>query len=111
MLKSPVNEDIVDHNLGIRSDAHPENYMGLVRETSQLLSRLPMHLATDLFASATRVKLAANQVLFLAGDPGDSCYRVEDGLLKVTMVSRSGIERILSFISRGGIVGELAILD
>jgi CRP-like cAMP-binding protein len=27
------------------------------------------------------------------------------------MVSRSGIERILSFISRGGIVGELAILD
>ena len=83
----------------------------LVRETSQLLSRLPTHLATDLFASATRVKLAANQVLFLAGDPGDSCYRVEDGLLKVTMVSRSGIERILSFISRGGIVGELAILD
>jgi CRP/FNR family transcriptional regulator, cyclic AMP receptor protein len=85
--------------------------MGLVRETSQLLSRLPAHLATDLFASATRVKLAENQVLFLAGDPGDSCYRVEDGLLKVTMVSRSGIERILSLISRGGIVGELAILD
>jgi len=111
MLKSPVNEEIVDHNLGIRSDARPEDYMGLVRETSQLLSRLPTHLATDLFASATRVKLTANRVLFLAGDPGDSCYRVEDGLLKVTMVSRSGIERILAFISRGGIVGELAILD
>ena len=85
--------------------------MGLVQETGQLLSRLPTHLATDLFASATRVKLAADQVLFLADDPGDSCYRVEDGLLKVTMVSRSGTERILSFISRGGIVGELAILD
>ena len=106
-----VDEDIVDHNLGIRSDARPEDYMDLVRETSQLLSRLPTHLASDLFASATRVKLAANQVLFLADDPGDSCYRVEDGLLKVTMVSRSGIERILSFIGRGGIVGELAILD
>ena len=85
--------------------------MGLVPETAQLLSRLPTHLATDLFASAKPVKLAADQVLFLADDPGDSCYRVEDGLLKVTMVSRSGIERILSFISRGGIVGELAILD
>jgi hypothetical protein len=70
MAKSPVNEDIVDHNLGIRSDARPEGY--LLRETSQLLSRLPTHLATDLFASATRVKLAANQVLFLAGDPGDA---------------------------------------
>ena len=47
------------------------------------------------------MKLAENQVLFLAGDPGDSCYRVEDGLLKVTMVSRTGIERILSLISLG----------
>ena len=85
--------------------------MGLVPETAQLLSRLPTHLANDLFASAARVKLTADQVLFLADDPGDCCYRVEDGLLKVTMVSRSGTERILSFISRGGIVGELAILD
>jgi hypothetical protein len=93
-------------------DARPvaEGCMGLVPET-QLLSRLPTHLATDLFASANPVKLPADQVLFLADDPGDSCYRVEDGLLKVTMVSRSGTERILSFISRGGIVGELAILD
>jgi CRP/FNR family transcriptional regulator, cyclic AMP receptor protein len=85
--------------------------MGLVPETAQLLSRLPTHLTTDLFAGANPVKLAADQVLFLADDPGDSCYRVEVGLLKVTMVSRSGIERILSFIGRGGIVGELAILD
>ena len=61
--------------------------MGLVPETTQLLSRLPTHLATDLFASANPVKLAADQVLFLADDPGDSCYRVEDGLLKVIMVS------------------------
>jgi CRP/FNR family transcriptional regulator, cyclic AMP receptor protein len=85
--------------------------MGFVPDSAQLLSRLPPHLATDLFASAKPVKLAADQVLFLADDPGDSCYRVEVGLIKVTMVSRSGIERILSFIGRGGIVGELAILD
>ena len=85
--------------------------MSLTLDTPQLLSRLPTHLATDLFACANRVKLAADQVLFLADDPGDSCYRVEVGLLKVTMVSRSGIERILSFIGRGEIVGELAILD
>ena len=85
--------------------------MSLTLDTPQLLSRLPTHLAADLFSYANRVKLAADQVLFLADDPGDSCYRVEVGLLKVTMVSRSGIERILSFIGRGEIVGELAILD
>jgi CRP/FNR family cyclic AMP-dependent transcriptional regulator len=75
--------------------------MAFEPDSAQLLSRLPTHLTTDLFAGGNPVKLAADQVLFLAGDPGDSCYRVELGLLKVTMVSRSGIERILSFIGRG----------
>lgn len=50
-------------------------------------------------------------MLFLAGDAGDGCYRVEDGLLKVTMVSRSGSERILAFLGPGDIVGELSIID
>jgi CRP-like cAMP-binding protein len=85
--------------------------MSLTPDSPQLLLQLPTHLVTDLFAGAKPVKLAADQCLFLADDPGDSCYRVEVGLLKVTMVSRSGIERILSFIGRGEIVGELAILD
>ena len=92
---------------GIFFGGKPERcaYMAFEPDSAQLLSRLPTHLTTDLFAGANPVKLAADQVLFLAGDPGDSCYRVELGLLKVTMVSRSGIERILSFIGRGGIVG------
>jgi CRP/FNR family transcriptional regulator, cyclic AMP receptor protein len=49
--------------------------------------------------------------LFRAGDSGDGCYRVEDGLLKVTMVWSSGAERILAFLGRGAIVGELSIID
>jgi hypothetical protein len=35
--------------------------MGLAPDSSQLLSRLPTHLATDLFADARTVKLAADQ--------------------------------------------------
>ena len=57
------------------------------------------------------MKLNADEVLFLAGDAGDGCYRVEDGLLKVTMVSRGGTERILAFLGPGAIVGELSIID
>jgi CRP/FNR family transcriptional regulator, cyclic AMP receptor protein len=76
-----------------------------------LLSALPQHLAADLFTSATPVKLDGDDVLFLAGDAGDGCYRVEDGLLKVTMVSRAGGERILAFLGPGAIVGELSMLD
>jgi len=74
-----------------------------------LLSELQEHLSADLFASATPVRLAADEVLFLAGDAGNGCYRVEDGLVKVTMMSRAGVERILAFLGPGAIVGELVI--
>jgi CRP/FNR family transcriptional regulator, cyclic AMP receptor protein len=66
---------------------------------------------TQLFGRAVTVRLKTDEVLFLAGDPGDGCYRVDDGLLKVAMVSRTGKERILAFLSRGAIVGEMSIID
>jgi CRP/FNR family transcriptional regulator, cyclic AMP receptor protein len=78
---------------------------------ASLLSALPEHLSANLFAAATPVRLAGDEVLFLAGDVGDGCYRVEEGLLKVTMVSRAGSERILAFLGPGAIVGELSIID
>jgi CRP/FNR family transcriptional regulator, cyclic AMP receptor protein len=79
--------------------------------TSNLFSGLPQSLSALLFANAKPVHLAAGQVLFVAGDPGDGCYRVGNGLLKVCIVSASGGERILSILGPGAIVGELAVLD
>jgi CRP-like cAMP-binding protein len=93
----------------------PRNAFGLgsrlVRRHLRLLSELPAALSTKLFANANRVRLAAGKILFRAGAPGDGCYRVEDGLLKVTMVSSSSNERILEFLGPGAIVGELSIID
>ena len=81
------------------------------RISQNLFSELPKPLAADLFAGAKSHQLPADKVLFMAGDPGDGCYRVDDGLLKVTMVSRSGSERILAFLGKGAIVGELSMID
>jgi CRP/FNR family cyclic AMP-dependent transcriptional regulator len=81
------------------------------RVNQSLLSALPEHLSADLFAGATPAQITSDENLFMAGDAGDGCYRVEDGLLKVTMVSRSGTERILAFLGPGAIVGELSIID
>ena len=83
----------------------------LKRTSPSLLSGLPEHLSASLFKTATTRTVAANEILFMAGDSGDGCYRVEDGLLKVTMLSRSGGERILAFLGQGAIVGELSMLD
>jgi CRP/FNR family cyclic AMP-dependent transcriptional regulator len=76
-----------------------------------LLSVLPTELAAALFATARPHRLKADQTLFTAGDPGDGCYRVEQGLLKVSMIAPSGAERILAIVGPGGIVGELSTID
>jgi CRP/FNR family transcriptional regulator, cyclic AMP receptor protein len=79
--------------------------------SANLFSVFPEKLAARLFANAKPTKLAADEVLFLAGDPGDGCYRVEQGLLKVSMIAPTGAERILAIVGSGGIVGELSTID
>ena len=76
-----------------------------------LLSVLPKDLAAALFAAARPHKLDADETLFTAGDPGDGCYRVEKCLLKVSVVSPSGGERILAILGPGELVGEFAMID
>jgi hypothetical protein len=50
--------------------------MAFERDSAQLLSRLPTHLATDLFASAKPVKLAADQAAPTAtGSPAPATRR------------------------------------
>jgi CRP-like cAMP-binding protein len=76
-----------------------------------LFSAFPKNLSALLFANAKVVRLSAGEALFLAGDPGDGCYRVEQGLLKVSIIAPSGAERILAIVGVGGIVGELSVID
>ncbi len=64
-----------------------------------------------MLAHAKPKHLAADEVLFLAGDPGDGFYRLDEGLLKVSIASATGAERILAILGPGAIVGDLAIID
>ncbi len=82
-----------------------------LRASTNLLSDLPDRLSAGLLGGATPRKLAADEVLFVAGDPGNGFYRVEEGLLKISIVSASGAERILAILGPGSIVGDLAIID
>ena len=79
--------------------------------TSNVLSGLPKRLASKLFAGATPYPLKSGQALFRAGDPGDGCYRVEQGLMKVVVASPQGEERIIAILGPDAIVGELAMID
>ncbi len=76
-----------------------------------MLADLPDSVSAGLLAGATPRRLAAGEVLFLAGDPGDGFYRLDEGLLKVSIASPSGGERILAILGPGSVVGDLTILD
>ena len=80
-------------------------------ETPTILPRLPQSLAAQLFASASSHQLKAGEALFVRGAPGDGCYRLEQGLLKVVITSPRGEERILAILGPGSIAGELALID
>jgi CRP/FNR family cyclic AMP-dependent transcriptional regulator len=81
----------------------------MARDT--LLSMLPVDLSAGLLAQARAVHLDPGQTLFFGGDPGDGCYRVDEGLVKVHVISPSGGDRILAILGPGMIVGDLSMLD
>jgi CRP/FNR family transcriptional regulator, cyclic AMP receptor protein len=94
----------------------PRNFSGVVATMlgparANLLSVIPEKLSARLFANAKPIRLSANEVLFIAGDPPDGCYLVGQGMLKVSIIASSGAERILAIIGPGGIVGELSTID
>src|SRR2546421_11645516 len=76
-----------------------------------LLAALPAELSQSLFAKARPVSLKADQTLFMVGDEGDGCYRVEEGLLKASIAAPAGGERILAVLGPGSVVGELSMID
>src|SRR5207244_13135294 len=80
-------------------------------DSSCILPTLPIPCSGRLLANARRQSLAEREVLFQGGDVAGGCYRLEQGLLKVSIASPQGDERILTILGPGSIVGELAIID
>jgi CRP-like cAMP-binding protein len=79
--------------------------------TESFLVALPTELSQSLFTNARPLSLKADQTLFVAGDEGDGCYRVEEGLLKASIAVPAGGERILAILGPGAVVGELSMID
>jgi CRP/FNR family cyclic AMP-dependent transcriptional regulator len=76
-----------------------------------ILSGLPSEFSSRLLARAPTISLEKGQTLFEIGAIGDGCYWLEEGVLKVSVASSQGAERILAILGPGSIVGELAMLD
>ena len=62
-------------------------------------------------ARAPSHRLKAGDPLFEAGDKGDGCYRLDKGVLKVSLRSPQGGERIIGVLAEGSVVGDLGMID
>jgi len=82
-----------------------------VSPPESLLAALPPELSQGLFAEASKIRLAADQTLFFAGEEGDGCYRVDESMLKASVIEPGGGERILAVLGPGSVVGELSMID
>ena len=83
---------------------------GILRGTD-LLGSVP---TADLEAVAARSRertFRRGQILFIAGDPGDTVIVVISGRVKVVVRSADGGELTLTVVGPGGMFGELSVAD
>jgi CRP/FNR family cyclic AMP-dependent transcriptional regulator len=71
----------------------------------------PFKALAGIFRKAEGVEHSAGELVFSEGDPADACYWVERGLVKVSVASPQGEERIIALLGPGSILGELALID
>jgi CRP/FNR family transcriptional regulator, cyclic AMP receptor protein len=76
-----------------------------------LLRHLRPEELSRLAASATLVRHRPQATIFQKGDPGGSMMAVVRGRVKICTYSADGKELVLNIIDRGGLFGEIALLD
>jgi CRP-like cAMP-binding protein len=76
-----------------------------------LLKHLQAEELSRLAASATLARHRAQATIFQHGDPGTSMMAVVSGRVKICNYSADGKEMVLNIIDRGGLFGEIAVLD
>jgi CRP/FNR family cyclic AMP-dependent transcriptional regulator len=81
------------------------------RQEPLIATFVPEAPSAQLFQAAQPRHLKAGEQLFAIGDPGDDCFLLEQGLLKATVASPLGEERIIAILGPGAIVGELSMID
>src|SRR5215470_15418678 len=83
----------------------------LILNWAKLPPQLCQELQRELQREALARHLKKDETLFEIGDEGDGCYRLEKGVLKVSLRSPQGEERIVALLPAGEMVGDLSMID
>lgn len=84
--------------------------VGILHQT-ELFGSVPAEELADLVAASRLRTFRRGQIVFTAGDPGDTLIVVISGQVKVVVRSADGAELTLTFVGPGGTLGELSVAD
>lgn len=79
--------------------------------SQNLPAALPIEFSARLRAGAPTTVLRKGQALYEVGTTGDGCYWINEGVLKVSVASNQGVERILAIRGPGTLVGVFSMID
>jgi len=82
-----------------------------LRQLSRVMNVLSDEELDRLIPLLTERRFRPRQVLFSTGDPAERVYLVLKGRVKTYQVAENGKEIILDVVGRGGIVGDMAIVE
>ena len=70
------------------------------------MASLHRFLFVDQNGETSRVKLRKDQALFAQGDPADSVFYIQEGQIKITVLSEQGKEAVVAILAAGDFCGE-----
>jgi len=82
-----------------------------LRQLSKVLNVLTDDELEKLIPLLTERSFRPRQMLFRAGDPPERVYLLLKGRVKIYQVAENGKEIILDVVSKGGVVGDMAIVE
>jgi len=82
-----------------------------LRQLSKVMNVLSDEELEKLIPLLTERTFKPRQVLFQAGDPPERVYLIVKGRIKIYQVAENGKEIILDVVGKGGIVGDMAIVE
>lgn len=82
-----------------------------LRQLSRVMSVLTDEELDRLIPHLTERHFLPKQTLFSAGDPPERVYLVLKGRIKIYQVAENGKEIILDVVGRGGVVGDMAVVE
>ena len=66
----------------------------------------PKDFLTKVGSGKTRLKSRKKTIVFSQGDPADAVFNIQEGKIKLTVISQQGKEAVLAILERGDFFGE-----